>query len=168
MSAANAMYRHRYGWVPRHRGPSGDIGDRVARAMFGQDFDASEVPEFDDEPLFPTDPNNPSSDIPSPVDAAVQIFLAQVKNAIPHLVAYDVRGGKDSSGNGYAKLTIEAHDPRGFLQKTAGWALKAAGMNHVSVTARPVALTPGRVVLVFYKGPPPSASTIDQIGPDAP
>jgi len=163
MSAVNAMYQHRYGGVPGYGRRTGiapnskDLGDIVATDMFGEDpFDPNNIPEFDDEPLFVADPNAPETTIPPSVDAAVQSFMARVKNAFPYISSYDVRGGQDPRGAKYAQLSIDAHDPHGFIQKSAGWALQAAGMNNVSVTSKPVSMTPGKVVLVFSQGAVPA------------
>ncbi len=171
MSAANAMYRHRYGGVASYPqygrrtgvGPgSRDLGDLVAVEMFGEEpFDPTSVPEFDDQPLFAPQPGAPAPAIPPSVNAAVQTFLAKVKNAFPYIASYEVRGGQDSSGAGYAQLTIDAHDPHSFIQRSASWALQAAGMNNVSVTSKPVALTPGKVVLIFSQGAVPVPATSD-------
>lgn len=166
MSAADAMYRHRYGGIDWNTqfgrrkgiGPSSrDVGDAVAAEMFGEDpFDPSSIPELDDQPLFAPQPGAPAPTIPPSVNAAVQTFMAKVKSAFPYVTSYDVRGGQAPSGAGYAQLTIDAHDPHGFIQRTASWALQAAGMNNVSVTSTPVALTPGKVVLVFSQGAVPA------------
>ena len=158
MSAVNTMIHHRYGPPKMENYGLSDVGSIVASEMFGEDdaFDPEDIPEFDDEPLFAPQTNQPNSMVPPSIQAAVSSFLAQVKNAVPYALAYDIRGGRDTVGNRYAQVTIDAHDPHGFIASTAAWALQAAGANDVSVSAAPNPNKPNQVVLIFSQGPVPT------------
>jgi hypothetical protein len=132
---------------------------------FGQDAIELEV-EYDD---FRDDPEyqawvaemeaNPqelttSEEVGGLVAIATTAFLDQVKKYVPRVHSYDVRGGRDTTGQQYARVTLETTDPHGVLQKAAAYALQAAGTQGVSVTTQPSSV-PGQIVLVFSQGAVP-------------
>jgi len=86
----------------------------------------------------------------------IESFKTQVRDYIPQVHSFDVRGGQDEDGQRYAAVTLSTTDPYGVLQQAVNYAIQIAGTQGIVVTTEP-SEDDEKVVLIFSQGTVPES-----------